>query len=955
MKRLNYLLFAGVLLGTVLSTHAQAVWTLRNAALPVRTLRGVTSTGAQLVAVGDTGTILTSTTGAAWTLRPSGTTNILFSVAAGPNLLVAVGAQGTLRVSADAATWTTVTSTATGAFYGAAYGGGKFVAVGLNGAVFVSDNGTEWVSRPSGVSATLRAVTYANGQFVAVGDAGVVTGSTDGVNWTGRTMGTGITTAFYGITGNNGTFMAVGAGGRIRTSPDGATWTAQDSKVTSGLNSVHHVDGSWIVVGDGGVLLTSPNGTDWTTKSSSTTNLLLGVSSLGGTRVTVGGAGTVRVSADGTTWENPLAGANNLNSVAWSPTNGYVAVGDASSAYVSSNGVTWTRRSMAASGNAAGVTSAGGAFVAVGGLNVQTSATGSTWNAISPAPATKPLSAIAYSSTLPLYVAVAGEGKYLTSPDGITWTERTSPVNTNLNSVTWGNGQFVIVGAGGVMLVSSNGTSWTSRGSSAFTGNLNSVAWADSQSMYVAVGAGAIFTSTTGTSWTARTSPVSSTVLYGVGNTGRFVTAVGANGSIIASQDGITWKTQPSGISTSLYSVTASDSLIVAVGVGGVAMTAPKAALPSVPAQVSPNHLATGVPVFPNLTWSAAANATSYRVQVSTDSSFASTLVNDSVSGTSWNALKLAGFTTYYWRVAGVSSLGVSAYSSKRSFTTGAAPTAPPATPTLISPALFATGVAIPVTLTWSAPAGTELYRVQVSTVSNFSTFLLNDSMVSTPSRQLTNLVGGTNYYWRVSARNSLGSSAFTETSMFQTLLTVPGKPTLLTPGPFETNVNRATSMTWSPVTGAAAYKIQVSLASTFATLLLQDTALTGTSYKPPTALAASTDFFWRVSAKNAAGTGEWSTAAKFTTGTVSALAGGPRLARYARVGGDAMLRFALSEPERVRVRLYDSQGRLLAVLLDENRPVGEHALRIPANLGSSLHFLEFRSGEGREWLKLHP
>jgi hypothetical protein len=955
MRHLKYWIGLGIVLGAMVSAQAQASWTLRNASLPGRTLRGIASTGTQLVAVGDTGTILTSSTGAAWTLRPSNTTSILFAVAAGPDLLVAVGANGVVRTSPDGITWTTRATTVTGTFYGAAYGNGRYVAVGVSGNLVSSVDGIEWAARPSGVGGTLRAVTWSNGQFVAVGDGGIVSTSSDGISWTGRNMGAGVTTSFYGIGASNGQFMAVGGGGAIRTSSDGVTWTPLTSKVASILNAVHRADGLWIVAGDGGVILTSSDGSDWTTRTSTATALLAGVGSLGGVKVVVGGTGTVRLSGDGLTWASPPALSANLNSVAHDAAKGFVAVGDASNALTSTDAIVWTKRTLASSQPAAGVLAAPGGFIAVGGNGtLQTSATGASWTTGNSG-TTKVLYSVATSGNF--YVGVAAEGKYITSPDGAAWTERSSPVTTNLYSVTYGNGQFVAVGAGGVILVSSNGTSWTSRGTSAFTGVLNSVTWAESQGLYIAVGAGAIYTSPTGTTWTPRTSPVSNTILYGVGNTGTFVTAVGANGTIITSADGVTWRIQSSGITSTLYSVTSSDSTIVAVGTGGVVMSARKGALPSVPAQTSPANAATAVPVRPHLTWGAAANATYYRVQIATESSFASPVVNDSVSGTSWSALQLSGNATYYWRVAAANSLGMSAYSSSRSFTTGAAPTAPPVTPTLISPTLFATGVTTPVTLTWSASAGTEFYRVQVSTSPNLNSgpYVAHDSMVTTTSYTLPTLAGGTNHYWRVNARNSLGTSAFPEAFMFQTLLQKPGKPTLLTPTGFSTNVNRATSMTWSAVSGASTYHIYLSIASDFGTVLVQDSTLTGTTYKPPFTLAPSTDFYWRVRAKNAAGTGDWSTAATFETGTTSSIASGPGLARFARMGGNEYLRFSLAAPGRVSVRVFDSQGRLLARVLDENRGGGEHTIRLPEGLGNALQFLEFRSGEGREWLKIHP
>ena len=52
------------------------------------------------------------------------------------------------------------------------------------------------------------------------------------------------------------------------------------------------------------------------------------------------------------------------------------------------------------------------------------------------------------------FVAVGGNGTILTSPEGITWTSRTSGTDSILYGVTYGNGTFVAVGTDGTILQS---------------------------------------------------------------------------------------------------------------------------------------------------------------------------------------------------------------------------------------------------------------------------------------------------------------------------------------------------------------------------------------------------------------------------------------------------------------------------------------------------------------------
>jgi hypothetical protein len=70
-----------------------------------------------------------------------------------------------------------------------------------------------------------------------------------------------------------------------------------------------------------------------------------------------------------------------------------------------------------------------------------------------------------------LFVAVGSTGtgdRVMTSPDGITWTSRTSAADNNWGGVAYGNGQFVAVSFNGTdrVMTSPDGITWTARSSS---------------------------------------------------------------------------------------------------------------------------------------------------------------------------------------------------------------------------------------------------------------------------------------------------------------------------------------------------------------------------------------------------------------------------------------------------------------------------------------------------------
>ena len=64
-----------------------------------------TTSSGLFVAVGDNGTILTSSDGTAWTSRTSGTSNGLYNIFYGNSTFVAVGHSGTILTSSETINW----------------------------------------------------------------------------------------------------------------------------------------------------------------------------------------------------------------------------------------------------------------------------------------------------------------------------------------------------------------------------------------------------------------------------------------------------------------------------------------------------------------------------------------------------------------------------------------------------------------------------------------------------------------------------------------------------------------------------------------------------------------------------------------------------------------------------------------------------------------------------------
>lgn len=93
---------------------------------------------------------------------------------------------------------------------------------------------------------------------------------------------------------------------------------------------------------------------------------------------------------------------------------------------------------------------------------------------------------------------------------------------------------------------------------------------------------------------------------------------------------------------------------------------------PNAPVLASPANTATGVSIYPTLSWSDASGATSFTLQVSQTNTFTTFVYNQSgLTNLSQAVSGLDALTTYYWRVRGTNEYGTSPWSSVWSFTTG--------------------------------------------------------------------------------------------------------------------------------------------------------------------------------------------------------------------------------------------------------------------------------------------
>ena len=246
----------------------------------------------------------------------------------------------------------------------------------------------------------------------------------------------------------NGLF--VGAGGNdVWTSSDGAIWTKQTSGTNNSLYQVAYGNSIFVAVGSSGTIITSPNGITWTPQISRTTNTLRGVAFGNGFFMAVGYNATVVTSPDGTTWTLKTPNTTKSLTKLRYLNNLFVTIDYWSATILnSSDGTSWNEPDIAqADWVPDDIAYGSGTYVVVGGYGeIFTSPNLITWTErTSPGVTANSLHSVTHINGL--FAAVGSSGTIITSPDGIIWTVRPSPTSSSLNDVTFGNSTFVAVGS----------------------------------------------------------------------------------------------------------------------------------------------------------------------------------------------------------------------------------------------------------------------------------------------------------------------------------------------------------------------------------------------------------------------------------------------------------------------------------------------------------------------------
>jgi len=428
-------------------------------------------------------------------------------------------------------------------------------------------------------------------------------------------------------------------------------------------------------------------------------------------------------------------------------------------------------------------------------------------------------------------IAVGNAGKICYSKDaGATWSKITSPTSSNLLSVKFvdENVGFLITNDGVILKTTDAGLSWQLNYSttSYYFNDLfvvgNQHLWVACQGKYYTTPHAFLKSSDGGSNWNAMLADndfITTNFFFSDLNTGWLIT----EGACLLKY---------------------SDNLVI----------------PSHPS----NLIASASSVAINLSWQDnATNETGFKVYRSDHYSGAYKPIAELGADVNlYTDINVFPNIIYWYRVSSYNPIGESARSREDSVLISMPK---PDTPALISPANNSTDQPVDLNFIWHRANYASSYHLQVSTDMNFSYKVVNDSSITDTLRRITSLSDHTTFYWRVRAKNTIGTSNWSEKWSFRTVIASPEAPVLSFPANGSTWYSTDLTLGWYASARAESYGLQVATASDFSSPFIAESGITSTT-KQIIGLGSGTTYHWRVNASNAGGTSAWSTVWSFAT-----------------------------------------------------------------------------------------
>ncbi|QLH53152.1 MAG: Glycosyl hydrolase, BNR repeat precursor [Candidatus Kapaibacterium sp.] len=770
-------------------------------------------------------------------------------------------------------------------------------------AIYISTNwGKEWKKVDKGLKTGLILSLATLGQYVfaGTGGGGIYISSNNGESWVETNLKSASVTSLKAIGSN--LFAGTWERGFLLSTDLGETWRTLDRGISKTLVwSIINVGNRIFAGSNDGVFVSTDNGESWRQVNNGLTDTRVLSLEYFGQYLLAGTLGGVFISTDfGESWRQINNGLGNLRVWSVAVRGTKIFAGTEYGIYCSTNnGENWLPVGLPAL-NALSIAIKEKNLFSVAGGNLYVSKDlGKSWKKLSIGFPNLNCTVVAVHDSS-IYLGTERSGIFVSTDNGESWKE----INNGFPKKYCSSFAFIyaniFVGTyGGIWRSTDNGESWWPVNYGLNYTRVYSLAVKDTI-LFAGTETGAVYRSTNlGESWEQVKNGFTSDNAYAVAVVGNTIVG-GGIGIFFSTDNGETWLksdlvnvkissiftqdnmvfagTEKNGVYMSvskgstwfpindglknLYvqSLSILDSMLFAGTFGNSVFKRPLSELkfPPPPKLASPPNGTYGVPYYTTLCWYSVDSSSSYRLQVSTNKSFQTTILDTSgLKDTSFAIDFLEPNFVYYWRVNAKKGDFISDWSEVWSFETILTPPKPPK---LVSPQNNVWTVpTVGAKFIWNSSRGATSYRLQISTTPDFSTIVFDKSDIKDTFQVASEFSNGVVYYWRVNASNSAGTGDWSEVWRFKAIWYQPKPPKLVSPPNNSENVATIDAkFVWNSSQYATSYRLQISLVPDFSTTVFDKSGITDT-FQIVSELLEGVVYFWRVNASNSGGTSDWS------------------------------------------------------------------------------------------------
>ncbi|MGE5351940.1 MAG: T9SS type A sorting domain-containing protein [Acidobacteriota bacterium] len=837
----------------------------------------------------------------------------------GPNIIAAVGeGQGVFLSSDNGKSWRKIKSgfpEYNNVSLVVAIGSKTFAGTG-DGLYISSDYGINWKHLNSG-PAYARAIVSLPERLIVSGDNGLFYSADGGENWLELPMIPGAKSAPYAFAVIDSIILAgtddhPENSGIYFSADGGFSWAPVKNGPSSKMVTSFALSDSNIFAGTGsGVFLSTDKGASWKNASTGLTNSHVISLAVNGNHIFAGTMDGVFLSTDnGLSWIRAGSGIPDYSEVKAFAVNGadvftgtnYLPGIDGGGVYLSTdNGANWrtsnngltntTITSLAANGSNIFAGTSTGLF----GSGDQ----GKSWEALKNGLGNNIINSIAVSGAY-ILAATDSNGVYRSNDNGASWKKANNGLTSTTVVSLFVNGTNIFAGAKngiGVFRSTNDGESWVQVNNGLPSLWITSFA-ANDKYIFAGDYSGVVFRSSdSGENWTLVKNGLTYRRLSSLAAMGNVIFAGYEMDGIFRSTDnGDSWQQMHGEFVLSL--AVSGNNLFIGSWETGVVLSEDSAA--------TIKTVGTGFPdlsVFPVF------------------------------------SLAVSGTELY----AGSQRYGV----WKRPLSEMITQIPPPGIPQLNSVKNNSKDQPLDLTLKWSKSSAADSYFLMVASDSLFNAIVLSDSALTDTTKEVGDLKEGQKYYWKVSSKNTMGISPFSEVWNFTTMLYPPESLGA------SVRDNKEIKLTWKDNSeNEEGYIIERKQDADFIPV---DTVKADVTDYTDSISANLVTYYYRVKAYTPFAVSEYSNTASVTLTGVDKLAFIPREFRlfqnYPNPFNPAtIIRYWLPRRTLVEIRIFDMLGREILTLINGEREAGEYKIRFDSSrLPSGVYIYLIKAGEFRD------